>query len=931
MLRHFITESYGINSLHQHRRFVAIWTMILLISSIGCHTPKVDFNSQIRPIINTKCISCHGGVKQSGGFSLLFESDALAATESGEPAIIPGDPDGSELMRRLTHHDPEVRMPYEKEALSKEEIELMRTWIAQGAKWERHWAYVPPQEQVVPGDADLSTEHLEGIKNNIDRFIRAKLKEKGLSPSPEADCASLARRVSLDLTGLPPSPERLAQFCANPSDEAYSELVTELLASPAYGERWAAMWMDLARYADTKGYERDPHREIWRYRDWVIQAFNENMPFDQFTVEQLAGDLLDQPAEDQYIATAFHRNTMTNDEGGTDNEEYRVAAVIDRVNTTWEVWMGTSFGCVQCHSHPYDPIRHDEFYRFMSIFNQSADADVYAETPVFKFYGPEEIEQVEQVINWVKAQSKASETDRSRRYREFLHITEPKIHAHTLDSLTNAALADTKFLLLRAGGYARMPVLNLTGQRELLINIRGMKQGGVLKFTLDGLEGPELGRFVVKEGMKGYQRMRIPQEKQQGEHRVWVQFLGDEKKEAQITLNWFALFEGLPGQEADGFEPVQRAFMKVLNTRAESVPIMKEQEGDFRRNTHVFTRGSWTNPGARVKAGVPASLAASISIENTSDRLALAQWIISPENTLTARVMVNRFWEQLMGRGIVETLEDLGTQGTPPSHPELLDWLALRFRDDFKWDIHALLREIVMSATYRQSVAVSAELAELDPQNRLWARGVRMRLSAEQVRDQALAVSGLLSSKMYGKSVMPPQPEGVWKVVYNGENWTESTGEDRYRRAVYTYWRRTSPYPSFMSFDSPSREVCTSRRIATNTPLQALVTLNDPVYLEAALALALNSQAQESEVSATIERMYQRAILQPPSPATLTQLKNMFETTQAHYIEEVAAQQALLAYATFPLECEGTSCADLAALAMVANTIMNLDAFITKE
>ncbi|MEM7374771.1 MAG: PSD1 and planctomycete cytochrome C domain-containing protein [Bacteroidota bacterium] len=902
----------------------------VLMSS--CHSERIDFNAQIRPILNTHCISCHGGVKQSGGFSLLFEEDALAITESGSPAIIPGSPTKSEFIQRLRHHDPEVRMPYEKDPLSEEDIQLLENWIEQGARWEEHWAYISPVPISPPSDMDLPQEDLSWIRNDIDRFILSRLAQDELHPSEQADCATLARRVSLDLTGLPPSLERVDRFCQDASEEAYAELVKELMASPAYGERWAALWMDLARYADTKGYERDPHRDIWRYRDWLIQAFNTNMPFDQFTREQLAGDLLDQPSPKQYVATAFHRNTMNNDEGGTDNEYYRATAVIDRVNTTWEVWMGTSFGCVQCHSHPYDPFRQEEYYQFYDIFNQSADADIFAESPRFKFYTQEDSGKAEAVLNWVKQQSKDKKNtaEITRHYHDFLYITEPKIHPHFCDSLTNGALADAKFLLLRANGFTRFPALDLSAYNQILVSVRSGQAGGTLRFTLDALEGLELGKVLIQE-KGGYERFFFPKDLPGGQHNIFVQYFPPATQpDASVMLNWFVPFGGLPGKNQEGFAQISQTLIEVLNARSETVPIMYEHQGEFRRTTHVFERGSFTQPGKVVQAGLPASLTSDKDIAQ-ANRLALAQWISGPDNPLTARVMANRFWEQLFGRGIVETLEDFGTQGLPPSHPELLDWLALRFRDHYHWDIQGFLTEIVLSASYRQSSMVSKELAAADPQNRLLGRGARVRLSAEQIRDQALAVSGLLSQKMYGKSVMPPQPNGVWKVIYNGAKWMESKGEDRYRRALYTYWRRTSPYPSFLSFDSPTREVCTSRRISTNTPLQALVTLNDPVYMEAALSLAYQAYQEKGFSDESLSHMYHRAIHHPPSASTLQRLKNILSQADQHYSSNQKAREELLSHAAFPLECIQDTCSQLAALTIVANTIMNLDVFITKE
>lgn len=911
--------------------FVALPMLILAGFIFKPGKKSIDFNAQVRPILNKNCLACHGGVKQSGGFSLLFEEDALSDTDAGKPAIIPGKPDKSEFIRRLMHHDPEERMPLEKEPLSKDEINILRQWVKEGAKWERHWAYIAPEKPKVPKGGKLSREARKQVKNEIDNFVFAKLKAVGLVPSPQADCITLIRRLSLDLTGLPPTEEMRQKFCDNPSDEVYAQIVDELLASPHFGEKWASMWMDLARYADTKGYERDPHREIWMYRDWLIKAFNENMPFDQFTIDQLAGDLVENPAPQQYVATAFHRNTMNNDEGGTDNEEYRIAAILDRVNTTWEVWQGTSFGCVQCHSHPYDPFRQKEYYQFYDFFNQSADADIFAETPTYKFFKEEDSAKLTRVMDWIKENMPGEEDRHALKledYENFIHITEPKIHPHTCDSLTNAALADTKFLRLYEKGFARMPELDLRGKRELLVNTSG-KLGGRLEFRLDALDGPLLGELRFQKGKRGYQVVALNTNLIEDKHRVFVQFLHPDPQ-SSVSISWFNFFEGLPGEMQKGYASIEEDFFYLLNARSPAVPVMYEHSGDYRRITQVFHRGNIQDKGEQVSADVP-MIMPPLPREVNRNRLSLAKWLVSPENPLTSRVIVNRFWEQLFGRGIVESLEDFGTMGVPPSHPHLLDWLAVHFREDQKWDLKALLKLMVSSATYRQASTVTSTLQKKDPHNRLWARGPRVRLTAEQIRDQALAVSGLLSKKMYGKSVMPPQPEGIWQVVYNSASWKTSKGDDRYRRALYTYWRRTSPYPSFVSFDSPSREVCTSRRINTNTPLQALVTLNDPVYVEAAIHLAQNAISAHGAINDAIAWMYEQSIFITPSESVLQNLQEVFTEANTYYETHQPEIEDFLSTVEFELECQAKSCQKLVAMSLVANTIMNLDVFITKE
>lgn len=887
--------------------------------------PPVDYSTQIKPILNKKCITCHGGVKKNGGFSLLFEEEAKGPTDSGHPAIIPGKPHRSEFIKRITSKDPNYRMPPEGTELTDEEIDLLTRWVKEGAVWGEHWAFVAPQP-VAPPVVEVAQGTVSNfqpstwIKNDIDRFVLARLQQEQLQPSPQADCATLLRRVSLDLIGLPPTPEQVEQFCKNPSDEKYAAFVDALLASPQYGERWAAMWLDLARYADTKGYERDVHREIWRYRDWVIRAFNADMPFDQFTIEQLAGDLLPDPTPEQYTATAFHRNTMNNDEGGTDNEEYRVMAVLDRVNTTWDVWQATTISCVQCHSHPYDPFRHEDYYKSYAFFNSTRDEDVFEETPRYNFLQAADSTKLEEVKAWITQHT--NNPAAANAFDRFIHIAEPKIHPHHFDSLKNAAHADTKFLQIRSGGSARLP--NAPVDEELLVNFLSVWDDGRLEIYQDKVGGKLVGSLPVKKGTTGYVRFPLAASFKKGESPTLYFSFQSKNENAAATLNWILFKQPEPGASTENYTLIQQKVLDLLNVKGETVPIMLDGQGWFHRKTHVFERGNWLSRGAEVQPGVPSSLP-PLPDDAPQNRLGFAQWLVSKENPLTARVYVNRIWEQLFGIGIVETVEDFGTQGELPSHPELLDWLAIQFMNEQAWSTKQLLRQVVLSATYRQSSKVSPQLAELDPRNRLLARGPRIRLTAEQVRDQALAVSGLLSDSMYGKPVMPPQPEGIWQTVYNGAKWIESTGENRYRRAIYTYWKRTSPYPSMMAFDMPSREFCLPRRLATNTPLQALVTLNDPVYVEAALHLA--KQLPIGSGKNTLAQLYQRAIFEQPSAQTLATLQEIYETAKAHFEVEPEAVHQLFAQAADSPNPD----VNLAALTVVANTVMNLDAFLTKS
>ena len=876
---------------------------------------EVDFNRDIRPILNETCVVCHGGVRREAELSLLFRADALRPAESGKPAIVPNRAGRSEIIRRVNHSNPKERMPLEQPPLSEREISLLEKWIDAGAPWEPHWAYVAPSMPELP---EVGIE--EWPINGIDRFVLARLEREDLAPSPQADCAVLLRRVHLDLVGLPPAPEEAEAFCRDPSNRNYETVVDSLLASPAFGERWAAYWLDLARYADSNGYEKDTPRTIWTYRDWVIRAFNADMPFDRVSTEQLAGDLIPEAGVDQLLATAFHRNTMTNTEGGTDDEEFRTAAVIDRLNTTFEIWQGTTIGCVQCHGHPYDPIRHEEFFELLAFFNNTADADRDDNEPLLYLFGADEQRLAERRMD-----GGHSADDRIEDRRAAQEVELGRALVAELDSLD-----DRMRSAVDADSLARW-----TRRFEA--------------YARDGERPPRFDGFTI-----GPHQIRIAQKdaSRRSPHERTVL--------RELFMNMREEFEAFRRERA-------RLRAAIRELEPVTTPIMKELPPDAARTTHVFERGNWLLAGEREEPGVPESLPA-LPPDTPRNRLGLAQWLFAPENPLTARVTVNRFWEQLFGAGLVTTVEDFGTQGEKPSHPELLDWLALRFSDELGWSVKGLLKTIVMSATYRQSSRITPELLDVDPENRLLARGPRFRLSAEQIRDQALAVSGLLSRKMYGPSVFPPQPPGLWTNPYSDLTWQTSEGEDRYRRALYTYWRRTVPYPSLLTFDAPTRELCVSRRIRTNTPLQSLVTLNDPVYVEAAVALARRMHEGPS-VEAQLRRGYRLALQRDPSPEALQSLVRLYEGALAEFRRRPADAAALLdiknnAFAEYEEASndaaypaarkvarngtnEGAGDAsssassrdldasqgppELGALAVSANAILNLDAFLTRE
>lgn len=905
--------------------FFAICLSIYLLRPFSS---KIDFNTQVKPIINKRCITCHGGVKQSGELSMMTRADVLKAGESGRVAIVPGDPEASEFYRRLVTKDEEERMPFEADGLPKEEIKILHQWIKEGAEWGRHWAYrtvlpteVPKLKRLL---SSIGKEEHQWAKAELDYFILEKLKEQQLKPSSSADQHTLLRRLSLDLIGMPAS-ENLSNRYLN-NQISYEQLVDSLLTSPHFGERWASVWMDLARYADTKGAERDSRRTIWEYRDWLIRAFNQDMPYDQFLTEQIAGDLLPNPTDAQYIATGFHRNTITNDEGGTDNEEFRAAAVSDRVNTTWEALMGTTFACIQCHGHPYDPIKHEEYYEFMAFFNNTRDHDTYADYPWLRKLSKEQSEQLKALKNWV---AKNSNEKRAEEVYKFIKTWQPAYYSLQTDSLVNADIYDTKYLGMRIHGLARLPQVDLTEKNHLIYRYVAWQLGGHWSIHLDAPDGRLLAKIPITKKTKGWEIEEVALDGNfTGKHDLYFRYENPTIKDADrqnIRFDWFHFTQAFPAANTPDYAKYKGSFWELLRASAEHTLIMVENPISMRRETHLWDRGNWLVKQQKVEVGVP-DIFDPLPENAPKNRLGLAMWLTDPRNPLVSRTIVNRLWEQVFGRGLVETLEDLGTQGITPSHPELLDYLSWQLMNDYDWSIKRLLKEIVLSATYRQDAKVSAEALEKDPMNIWYARAPRVRLSAEQIKDQTLQVSGLLSDKMYGSSVMPYQPAGVWNTPYNDDAWTPSEGEDRYRRAIYTYWKRSAPYPAMLTFDAAPRQLCSARRIRTNTPLQALVTLNDVSYMAAAVHLALKSKKQNQNAMDWISNVYGFAIGRNMEGEKLEAFETLYEEMLKDYQENEEDLKELLA----ELE-ESEQSAELAALSIVANAVMNLDEFITKN
>lgn len=891
---------------------VAAWYFLMPAKS------KIDFNAQVKPIFNKNCISCHGGVKQQSDFSLLFREEALKKAKSGKYAIVPGDAGKSELIKRVKAKDEEERMPYKHEPLSKDEIAILEQWIDEGAVWGTHWAYVPVAKPAIPAGENA------WIKNDIDRFIYKKLQEEKLTPSQEADKATLLRRTALDLTGLPPDENTAVKFLQDNSPQAYSTLVDDLLASPAYGERWTTLWLDLARYADTKGYEADRSRSVWKYRDWLIKAFNADKPYSDFLTEQIAGDLMPGADDDKYIATAFHRNTMTNDEGGTDNEEFRTAAVIDRVNTTWSAIMGTTFGCVQCHSHPYDPFTHEEYYKFLAFFNNTRDEDTEIDYPLLRFYNGADSTKWINLHHWFSQNATVND---SKWYQQFMRTMQPAVNSLRCDDYQKGILFVNLYASLDNNGTCRLPDIVLDNKRQLLFRYFNQETDAKIYIRLDSLNGPLISTVQLQKCGDKWKIQMEDLPVLTGKHSLYFKYYSARLKSPYpgILFDWFAFAPLFPAQGTQEQALYKKQFTELLVTEPESVPVMVESNPEQYRQTHVFDRGNWMVKTKLVEPAVPHIMNA-MPANAPANRLGLAMWLTDKKNPLTARTMVNRLWEQLFGNGLAETLEDLGTQGVPPVHKELLDYLSWKFMYEYNWSIKKLLKEIVSSATYRQSSKTTPELNQKDPNNILLARQSRVRLSGEQLRDQALAVSKLLNKKMYGKSVMPWQPEGIWLSPYNEAKWQTDSNSNQYRRAVYTYWKRTAPYPSMINFDGASREVCVTKRIRTNTPLQALNSLNDSAFLVLAKQFAVNMQKTDNKnVSNQVKKGYEAMMYRPVTETRLKTLVRLYDEALGQYNKDKAAAAKLIGTK------EQEAKPETAAMIVVANAMMNLDEWVNKN
>ncbi len=1006
----------------------------------------VDFAVEVYPVFEKRCFACHGPEKQKSGLRLDGKATALQGGKSGS-VIQPGDPDVSPLFQRVSSADADEVMPPRGERLTVGQQALIRAWIAQGAVWpdgvgatvtavKQHWSYIAPVHPEPP-----PVKHTAWPCNDIDRFVLARLEREGLEPAPEAGRATLIRRVSLDLIGLPPSPAEVDAFLKDTRPDAYERLVERLLDSPHYGERWAWPWLDMARYADTNGYEKDDRRSNWPYRDWVINAFNRDLPFDEFTIEQLAGDLLPNATTEQKIATGFHRNTMTNTEGGTDDEEFRTAAVIDRVNTTFTVWLGTTMACAQCHNHKYDPFTQREYYQAFAFFNQTRDGGKTLD-PVLELPSPEQAAEQAKIRAQIEPLQKILDTQTPE--------LDAAQAAWEADLQRDRAAIDAGWTILKPDAFSGSNGVTLepqpdgtwfasadkipkTSVYELVITA---PPAGVTAFRVEVLTDERLpnkssgygldGDFVLTDFTIETQPTPIaeaakPEAAKVEFDKAYADFAEDRfdvskaiDKDAQSgwaigadqeknrTNHWAVFIVKAPTNFAAGAELVirlkqesirpknlvgrfrisassapaeahrtwaavpteVRALLEVdtanrteaqktelakhyrsiapslEKTRAEIAELHKQEPNDIPttlvmeavekpRVTHIFKRGSFLNPGEEVEPATPAVLP-PFPADQPRNRLGFARWLVSPDNPLVGRVTMNRVWAAYFGRGLVETSEDFGAQGEPPTHPELLDWQATEFVQR-GWSLKAMHRLIVTSATYRQSSRATPELITRDPFNRLLARGPRFRMEAEMVRDYALAVSGLLNPQVGGPSVFPYQPDGVWAMPYSDDKWVTNTNGNQFRRGLYTFARRSFPYAAFANFDAPSREVCTERRPRTNTPLQALTTLNDPAFLAAAAGLARRVVAEGGGCAEhRLAFAFRCAVGRPASSTESKALLALYDRSLERFRHdpEAAAKMATQGLAKPDAEADT---ADLAAWTVVANVLLNLDEALTKS
>jgi hypothetical protein len=1005
----------------------------------------VQFNRDIRPILSDNCFQCHGPDPGQRQVSLRLDTETglRDELESGGRAVVAGKPQESELIRRIMADDPDVRMPPADSGkqLSEAQRELLRRWVEQGGEWQGHWAFIPPVRPELP-----ATAYADRVSNALDNFILARLEARGLRPSPAADKTTLIRRLSFDLTGLPPTPEEVDAFLADDSPMAYERLVDRLLQSERFGEHLARVWLDLARYGDTHGLHFDNERALWKYREWVIGALNRNLPFDRFVMEQLAGDLLPDATIEQQIATGFNRCNVSTSEGGSINEEVLVRYAVDRTSTMGTVFMGLTLGCAVCHDHKFDPISQKELYQLLAYFNASADAAMdgnqLAPAPIVKVPRAEDTARLEQLSSSLAA---ARENIRNALSRVEYVDPHPDAAAKPLESyeyvwIEDAAPAEAQLQGDSAWEFVTRPDHPVfSGEKATRREAGGLSQHFFTgaKPGLQIGEGDKLFAYVYLDPQNPPKTVMLQFHDGSWEHRAywgedaipfgaggqenhlamgplpalgeWTRLEVDASavglKAGAVLNGWaFTQFGGLvywdkagsvtrTPQEGRSFDslaeweafergleksqlpqdlrsavttaPAQRSeeqsrkireyFLEHIcsTTRAVFGPLhnevstLEKQRQDVEnsipvsmimadlpqpRDTFVLVRGQYDKPGEKVSPGVPA-IFPPLPDEAPANRLGLARWLVRPDHPLTARVAVNRIWQHYFGQGLVQTAEDFGVQGQQPTHPELLDWLAVDFVEN-GWDVKRLHKQIVMSATYRQSSQLTPELLQKDPDNELLARGPRYRLDAEVVRDGALYVSGLLVEQVGGPSVKPYQPDGIWEAVgFVGSNTREyrrDSGPALYRRSLYTFWKRTAPPPALMAFDAPSREACVARRGRTNTPLQALVLMNDEQYVEASRHLSRRMLQAGRSTAEQLSHGFRLATARRPSDAELAVLLDTYNAHHAHFTAHHEAAERLMQVG----ESKRDDSLDLiqhASMTMVANLILNLDETISKE
>ncbi len=808
----------------------------------------ISFNREIRPILSDICFQCHGPDANSREADLRLDvRESALADRGGYAALVPGDPDESELIWLIFSEDSSEQMPPKDHPrqLSQSEKELIRNWVEQGAEYEAHWAFIPPEKAVPEIEDDGGW-----IQNEIDAFVLERLKKEGVEPSPEADKETLIRRLSLDLNGIPPTLEEIDRFLADNSSEAYEKVVDRLLASSRYGERMVWEWLEASRYADSNGYQNDDERGMWPWRDWVIDAMNDNMPFDRFTVEQIAGDLLPEPSQEQKLATAFLRNHMINGEGGRLPEENRIDYLVDQTDTVSTIWMGLSMSCARCHDHKYDPISQKEYYQLMAFFDKT-EVDGAGRDP-----------QTPPVLDLT--------TDEHERKMEELEQAKAEA-AERLDKV----------------------------ERVIFPRPEG-------KLAIDS----ERAKSITNGTIQGLLKQPVNQRRPEPLIEVVAVFSETEPEYVEKTLDYIKAYQD-------------------LDIYGKSRPIVMIMEDSVERDTFILDKGSYESPTEKVITGFPAALNEGIDETGDLNRLDLANWLLADGNPLTARVTVNRYWQQFFGRGILEQVENFGVQSTPPVYEGLLDWLAVEFREN-GWDIKAIHKLIVMSATYRQSSRISPDLLDRDPENELLARGPRFRMQSWMLRDQALALGGLLNETSGGPPAKPYQPEGIWEEASFGFiKYYPDSGDNLYRRSLYTFWRRIVGPPVF--FDSGSRQVCEVKSLRTNTPLHALTTLNDTTYAEAARGFgqrALNElNGSDSE---RLRKAFRMATSRYPSRSELRTLKQALGKYRKHFSKN---RDAALEVATVgeSARYESLDPVDHAAWSTVGLMLLNLDETLTKE